>query len=146
MRTRIPFRELHLVAESFARVEGRAPALTVAFFACLFKLRPHLRRTFPDKDYDKRTFAATFFRFIVEHLDSEEELGELLERFGQRGLLDHVTLEDSDAIGRSILGALCELEGEFWDAQTARAWKTAYAWTYAVIRDGARPLDSDLSP
>ena len=43
MRTRIPFHELHLVAESFARVERRAPALTVAFFACLFELQPHLQ-------------------------------------------------------------------------------------------------------
>ena len=102
------------------------------------------RTIFRIRDLDKRVYAATFYRFNFEHHDTDEELGELLERFGERGLLDRITLEDSDAIGRSILGALCELEGEFWDAQTARAWKTAYAWTYAVIRDGARPLDGDL--
>jgi len=138
MFDRITRHEMAVVRDSYDRVQKRSPALTRAFFARLFEQVPALREVFPIADTDKRVFATTFFRFVVMHLRSDEALYGLLERFGERGLLDHVSIAQIDAIGLSMLGALRELEGTSWTTETSRAWEHAYTWTWSTIRHGAR--------
>ncbi len=138
MFDRITPHEMAVVRDSYNRVAKRSPALTHAFFTRLFEHVPALQGVFPVADTDKRAFAASFFRFVVMHLRSDEALHVLLEQFGERGLLDHVSIAQIDAIGLSMLGALRELEGTSWTVETSSAWEHAYTWTWSTIRHGAR--------
>ena len=120
--------------------------LTHIFFTRLFRLQPGMRRLFPLADPESREFAATFFRFVVLHLHASSQLHELLARFGHRGMLDHVTVAEIDAIELSIVGAFREIEGDAWNVATAHAWEVVYAWAWGAMRAGSRERGVRSSP
>jgi len=133
----LPFDAVLRVDASYARIEGRLPALTHAFWTRLLASQPSLSVQFPASDPDKRAVAASFFGFVVTNLRSTDTLRELLERMGRRGLLNKVQIADVDAIGKSLLATLREFEGASWTVDTAHAWALAVTWITTTIRHGA---------
>ncbi len=133
----LPSDDVLRVDESYARIEGRLPALTHVFWTRLLASQPSLAARFPPADRDKRDVAATFFRFVVTNLRSTDTLRVLLERMGRRGLLNGVQIVEVDAIGRCLLATLREFEGSSWTVDTAHAWALTITWITTTIRHGA---------
>ena len=132
----LPVRTIALVEASYARIQYRLDELSLAFCERLTPAHPHLALVFPAEDVEKRQIATSFLGFVVTNLRSADRLGELLERMGRRGLLNGLSAGGVDDIGRSLLAALADLEGDQWQSDTARAWSLVCAWTSALLRRG----------
>jgi hemoglobin-like flavoprotein len=133
--TNLPHIEIALIDESYARLEPHLAALTTAFWTCTTSTEPTLHEALRG-DPKQREVALSLFDFVATNLGSPEVLRELLERMGKRGLLEHVTSEHLDAIGRSLLRTLRDFEGARWTVDTAHAWALAFTWAVHVVRRG----------
>lgn len=125
-----------LVSESFARVHPRASAFTVAFFSRLHAEVPRFRVVFPSKDAAKRALAKEVFDLVVASLHSGDELRQLLERMGRRGLLDGSSEREITAIGSCLLATLADFDVQ-WSDEIAYAWASIYRWAADAVRRGA---------
>jgi hemoglobin-like flavoprotein len=135
-RSHLAETEVLLIDDSYARLEPRLSCLAAAFWARTLSARPALARLFSD-ELEQRDVAVSFFSFVVTNLRATDVLCELLERMGQRGLLQHVTASEVEVVVESLLDTLREFEGDRWTVDTAHAWAVALTWTSATIRRGS---------
>ncbi|WP_437753276.1 alpha/beta fold hydrolase [Sorangium sp. So ce1389] len=125
-----------VVRASFARLASRAGALVARFYERLFASEPALRALFPPDMREQRLKLAAALQLVVDNLRAPDKLIELLEALGRRHAAYAVLPEHFDAVGRALLGALEELEGDAWTPATARAWAGAYAQLAEAMRRG----------
>ena len=133
----LPLRTIELIEESYGRIEPRGRAIAIAFYDELFRAYPSLRPVFPRDDAEQRKVALSFIGFIVANLRSPSYLAPLVERMGMRGMLQDLTREEIEAIGRTFLLVLRMYESKLWTLETSHAWALAFAWTVAALHRGA---------
>lgn len=134
-RSHLASTEILRIDDSYARLKPQLSCLADAFWARTLAAQPALRRLFSD-DLEQRGIAMSFFSFVVTNLRATDVLCELLERMGQRGLLQHVTISEVEDVVKSLFETLREFEGDDWTVDTAHAWALALTWTLATIRRG----------
>lgn len=127
------------------RIEPRSRAIAIAFYDELFRAQPTLRPVFPRGDADQRKVALSFIGFIVANLRSPTYLAQLVERMGMRGMLQDLTREEIEAIGRTFLLVLRAYEGKQWTLETSHAWALAFAWVVAALHRGADQIPQQVA-
>ncbi|MGK4002636.1 alpha/beta fold hydrolase [Sorangium sp. So ce1036] len=125
-----------LVSASFARLLPRAEELVARFYERLFAREPALRALFPPDMREQRLKLAATLQLVIDNLRAPDKLLEMLEALGRRHAGYGVAPEHFDALGRALLEALEELEGDAWGPATARAWAGAYAQIAGAMRRG----------
>lgn len=133
----LPLTNIELVEASYARIEPRGRAMALAFYDELFDTIPTLRAVFPRDDVEQRRIAASFIGFVVANLRAPNRLVPLLERMGERGMLQDLTREELTAVGRIVLTILRDFEGTHWTIETSHAWALCITWTIAALLRGA---------
>jgi hemoglobin-like flavoprotein len=128
-------RHVSRVLASYARLESRGSAATLAFFMRMQRGSARVQRAFKHDDVDQRTLAKEVFDVVVGHLESPRELRSLLERLGRRGLVDTVSASDIDAIGAALVATLAEFD-DAWSSDVELAWNAAWTWAVAAVRRG----------
>lgn len=128
-------REIASVIASYRRIEGRASAVSLAFFVRVQRGPARVRRVFKQDDVEQRTLAREVFVVVIGHLQSPRELRSLLERMGRRGLLESVSSDDVDAIGIALAATLGEFD-EAWSPEVEQAWSAVWSWSVAAVRRG----------
>ncbi|WP_437543791.1 alpha/beta fold hydrolase [Sorangium sp. So ce367] len=125
-----------VVRASFERLAPRAEALVTRFYERLFAREPALRALFPPDMREQRLKLAAALQLVVDNLRAPDKLVEMLEALGRRHAAYAALPEHFDAVGRALLEALEELEGDAWSPVTARAWAGAYAQVAEAMRRG----------
>ncbi|XXX74237.1 alpha/beta fold hydrolase [Sorangium sp. So ce134] len=125
-----------VVAASFERLAPRAEALVSRFYERLFAREPALRALFPPDMREQRLKLAAALQLVIDNLRAPDKLVEMLEALGRRHAAYATLPEHFDAVGRALLEALEELEGDAWSPATARAWAGAYAQIAEAMRRG----------
>ncbi|WP_437965410.1 alpha/beta fold hydrolase [Sorangium sp. So ce260] len=125
-----------VVGASFARLAPRAEELVTRFYERLFSREPALRALFPPDMREQRLKLAAALQLVIDNLRAPDKLVEMLEALGRRHAAYAALPEHFDAVGRALLEALEELEGEAWAPATARAWAGAYAQIAEAMRRG----------
>ncbi len=125
-----------VVSASFARLAPRAEELVTRFYERLFAREPALRALFPPDMREQRLKLAAALQLVIDNLRAPDKLVEMLEALGRRHASYAALPEHFDAVGRALLEALEELEGDAWAPATARAWAGAYAQLAEAMRRG----------
>ncbi|WP_437894502.1 alpha/beta fold hydrolase [Sorangium sp. So ce124] len=125
-----------VVRASFERLAPRAEALVTRFYERLFAREPALRALFPPDMREQRLKLAAALQLVIDNLRAPDKLVEMLEALGRRHAAYAALPEHFDAVGRALLEALEELEGDAWAPTTARAWAGAYAQVAEAMRRG----------
>lgn len=125
-----------VVRASFERLAPRAEALVTRFYERLFTREPALRALFPPDMREQRLKLAAALQLVIDNLRAPDKLVEMLEALGRRHAAYAALPEHFDAVGRALLEALEELEGDAWAPTTARAWAGAYAQVAEAMRRG----------
>ncbi|WP_437671689.1 alpha/beta fold hydrolase [Sorangium sp. So ce131] len=131
-----PEADVDVVRASFDRLAPRAEALVARFYERLFAREPALRGLFPPDMREQRMKLAATLQLVVDNLRAPDKLIEMLEALGHRHAGYDALPEHFDAVGRALLEALEELEGDAWGPAAARAWSGAYAQIAEAMRRG----------
>lgn len=118
--------DVHLVKESWDRLEPVAGRVAARFYARLFVEAPELRELFPLVLERQQDHLVRALRRVVQGLDSPLLLEQYLGRLGEDHRKFAVGPEVYLPFGRALIGTLRE-ESPEWDDRVEEAWITAYA-------------------
>lgn len=135
-----------VVRASFTRLAPRAESLVARFYERLFALAPPLRALFPPDMREQRLKLAATLQLVIDNLRAPDKLLELLEALGRRHAAYAALPEHFDAVGRALIEALEELEGDAWTPAAARAWSGAYAQIAGAMRRGLDAARAAAAP
>jgi hemoglobin-like flavoprotein len=124
------------VAESFARIESRAVALSARFYALLFERRPQIRGLFPEDMHEQQLKLVGALQLAIENLERPARLLPLLEELGRRHRRYGVRGEDFDLVGSCLVAALAEFDANHWSEALERAWGQAYEQVATAMQRG----------
>ena len=118
------------IRDSLAAVAqaGMAGELTEVFYARLFQAGgERVQEMFPPGMSAQRDKLLAAVLAIVSSLDDPDQLGGHVTGLVPFHRMAGVTAPDFNLVGGALLGALAEVAGDGWDAETAAAWTEAYA-------------------
>ena len=118
------------IRDSLAAVAqaGMAGELVEVFYARLFRDGgERVQRMFPPGMSAQRDKLLAAVLSIVSRLDDPDQLGGYVTGLVPFHRMAGVTAADFDLVGAGLLGALAEVAGDGWDAETDAAWAEAYA-------------------
>lgn len=120
------FTDVHLVKESWDRLEPVAGRVAARFYARLAVEAPALRDLFPLVLEPQQEHLVRALRRVVQGLDSPLLLEQWLGRLGEDHRKFAVEPESYLPFGRALIDTLRE-ESPEWDDRVEEAWITAYA-------------------
>jgi nitric oxide dioxygenase len=129
---------IRTVRASFAAAVPAAADLTQRFYARLFTIDPTLRGLFPSDLTEQRRKLAGALAFMVASLDRPDELVPALQRLGRSHAGYGVADRHYDTVAAALLGALGDLLGEAFTAETRAAWIDVYTAAASVMKDAAQ--------
>jgi NAD(P)H-flavin reductase/hemoglobin-like flavoprotein len=132
-----------VVRESFAAVASRADELTQLFYGLLFHIAPETRDLFPASMETQRTRLLRALIHFVQMADRPDELAEFLRQLGRDHRKFGVVGEHYAKVGEALVGALKEISGPRWNAETEDAWLRAYGVLSQVMSEAA---DAEQGP
>jgi hemoglobin-like flavoprotein len=138
--SRLTAKQIHLLRESFARIEPQAGIASLIFYRHLFTLDPKLRPLFHTSIELQGRKLMEALSYTVSSLEDPEALVPVLESLGRR----HVTYGTRDehyaTVHRALMQALEETLGKSFTAETRKAWNVALEFVAETMKRGARPL------
>jgi NAD(P)H-flavin reductase/hemoglobin-like flavoprotein len=133
----IPGRQVRLVKESFAAIEGCGHRAMEYFYARLFVQNPELRSMFP---LAMSTHRQRVFDTLAAMVASMGSPGELADQVGQLAR-DHRKFGVKDKHGEAFFAVLLATIRQFsagaWDTETAAAWDAALGCISTGMRTAA---------
>jgi NAD(P)H-flavin reductase/hemoglobin-like flavoprotein len=130
------FADVHLVKQSWDRIEPIAGRVAAQFYARLFVEAPELRELFPMVLGGQQEHFVLALRRVVQGLDSPLLLERYLHQLGQDHRKFAVRPEFYLPFGRALIATLREHSAE-WDDRIEEAWITAYATVADRMMAGA---------
>jgi NAD(P)H-flavin reductase/hemoglobin-like flavoprotein len=132
-----------VVRASFAAIAPRADELTQLFYGLLFQIAPETRDLFPASMEVQRTRLLRALIHFVQMVDRPDELGVFLRQLGRDHRKFGVVGAHYDKVGEALVGALKEISGPGWSAETEDAWLRAYGLLSQVMSEAA---DAEQGP
>ena len=129
--------EIRRVRQSFASAVLRLDALSDAFCQHLLRLDPGRWPPFGGDPMLQRIKVGAALAGLVGSLGQLERIRPQLEALGRERAQGGVDADDYARLGEALVGALHEVLGEAFDAETRRAWLAAYGQIARAMRAGA---------
>lgn len=129
--------QIALVRASFTRLSPRAAGLAARFYNRLFELDPALRPLFRGDMAKQGLKLMTTLQFAVGILDDPAQIVPALQHLAHSHLAYGVRDEHYAMVGRALLDALVDAEGEAFTAELREAWGAAYSLLSGVMREAA---------
>jgi len=125
-----------LVAQSMVRVRGNLSTLVSTLYDRLFTHDPSLRALFPADLADQQQKLGHMLQVAIDGLGDPARLQPVLEDLGRRHLRYGVRATHFDALERSLIEALAELDRDAWSTELDRSWRRAFAFIESAMRKG----------
>jgi NAD(P)H-flavin reductase/hemoglobin-like flavoprotein len=132
-----------IVRASFAAIAPRADELTQLFYGLLFGIAPETRDLFPASMEVQRTRLLRALIHFVQMVDRPDEVAVFLRQLGRDHRKFGVVGAHYDKVGEALVGALKEISGPRWSAETEDAWLRAYGLLSRVMAEAA---DAEQGP
>jgi NAD(P)H-flavin reductase/hemoglobin-like flavoprotein len=132
-----------IVRASFAAIAPRADELTQLFYGLLFGIAPETRDLFPASMEVQRTRLLRALIHFVQMVDRPDEVAVFLRQLGRDHRKFGVVGAHYDKVGEALVGALKEISGPHWSAETEDAWLRAYGLLSRVMAEAA---DAEQGP
>jgi NAD(P)H-flavin reductase/hemoglobin-like flavoprotein len=116
-----------ILKESWTLVEEHQERLASYFYARMFLSNPQLRDLFPVQMDVQRARLLGAIVTAVQSVDDPERFDEYLRSLGRDHRKFHVTPEQYDIVGDSLMEALRTFAGGEWSPEYDQAWRDAYA-------------------
>jgi nitric oxide dioxygenase len=130
--------QIHLVRESWHRVQPMSDAVAASFYARLFALDPSLRPLFAQTTVQAQGRKLMYtLAFVVAGLERLDELLPQIRDLGRRHRGYGVADAHYITVGRALLGALHEALGDAFTNDVCDAWTAAYTTLAGVMRAAA---------
>ena len=130
--------EIALVEATMVALRDRMPLLATTFYDRLFTAAPETRVLFStDMDVQGEKFT-TMLAYLVRSLRQWTVLEPTSRDNGRRHSGYGVTVEHYRIAGLALVGAMAELLGDDWNAETEQAWTAAYGLLSELMLSGAR--------
>jgi hemoglobin-like flavoprotein len=130
-------KQLELVRSTFSSLEKRSGIAALSFYQELFTLDPSLRALFHTDIEAQGQKLMTALRFIVDTLESPQEIRPMLESLGRRHVTYGVREEHYETVGIALLNMLQRVLGAGFSAKARDAWREAYGHVAKVMKDAA---------
>ena len=124
--------EIQRVRMSFARAVLQLDAVSAAFCRRLLQLEPGLKLLFGGDPVVQRTKVGAALAGLVGSLGQLDRIRPQLQALGRERAREGIHPEDYARVGEALIGALEDVLGDDFDAETRHAWRVAYgqvAWT-----------------
>jgi hypothetical protein len=128
--------EIRRVRHSFASAILRLDALSAAFCRRLSRLDAG-RAPFGGDPMLQRIKVGAALAGLVGSLGQLERIRPHLQALGRERARQGIEADDYARLGEALVGALHEVLGEAFDAETRRAWLAAYGQIVRAMRAGA---------
>jgi hemoglobin-like flavoprotein len=127
--------QIRLVRSSWPSVVAQLNAVTLSFYAHLFKIDESAARLFAGVDMDsQRVKLAQSLGVMVRALDDVDCLLPVLAALGKRHASYGVEDHHFDSVGAALLRALADVLGDTLTRDVRDAWANAYALIASVMR------------
>jgi hemoglobin-like flavoprotein len=130
--------QIQRVRTSFASAVLQLDAVSAAFCRRLLGLEPGRRALFGGDPVVQRTKVGAALAGLVGSLGQLDRIRPQLQALGRERARQGIAAEDYAKLGEALIGALQEVLGEAFDAETRRAWIAAYG-QIARTMNGAAP-------
>jgi hemoglobin-like flavoprotein len=131
--------QIQRVRNSFARAVLQLDAVSAAFCRRLLQLEPGRRAPFGGDPVVQRITVGAALAGLVGSLGQLDRIRPQLQALGRKRARQGVDAEDYARLGEALVGALQEVVGETFDAETRRAWIAAYGQIARAMLAGAAP-------
>lgn len=118
--------EIRRVRQSFASAVLRLDALSAAFCEHLLRLDPGRRPPFGGDPMLQRIKVGAALAGLVGSLGQLERIRPQLQALGRKRARQGIHPEHYARLGQALVGALEDVLGEGFDAETQQAWRAAY--------------------
>jgi hypothetical protein len=118
--------QIQRVRNSFAKVVLNLDAISAAFCGHLSRLEPGRRAPFGGDLVVQRIEVGAALAGLVGSLGQLDRIRPQLRALGRERARQGFEAEDYGKVGEALVGALHEVLGETFDAETRRAWIAAY--------------------
>ena len=114
------------VRNSFARAVLQLDAVSAAFCRHLSRLEPGRRAPFGGDPVIQRITVGAALAGLVSSFGQLDRIRPQLQALGRERARQGISAEDYARLGEALVGALQEVVGETFDAETRGAWIAAY--------------------
>jgi hemoglobin-like flavoprotein len=135
--------QIQRVRASFANVVLRLDEVSVALCRHLLRLDPDRGALFGGDPVIQRIKMGAALAGLVASAGQLDRIRPGLEALGRERARQGIEARDYLDLGEALIGALAEVLGDAFDAQTRRAWVAAYgqiAW--AMIEAGRKGIEA----
>jgi hypothetical protein len=129
--------QIQRVRNSFARAVLQLDAVSAAFCRHLSRLEPGRRAPFGGDPVIQRIKVGAALAGLVGSLGQLDRIRPQLQALGRERARQGISAEDYARVGEALVGALHEVLGETFDAETRRAWIAVYGQIARAMLAGA---------
>ena len=114
------------IKNSWSIISSNHKEIGMAFYNRLFEMAPVVRHLFKGDIHTQAGKLTTILAYVVSKVDRYEEIVDQVRDLGQRHSAYGAAAEHYDVVGACLIATLREALHDLWDAETEKAWLTAF--------------------
>lgn len=130
--------QIHLVQNSFAKVEPIAETAAGLFYGRLFELDPSLRLMFTGDMEEQGRKLMRMISIVVNNLTRLETIVVAITRLGEKHVAYGVQEHHYTTVAEALLWTLEKGLSEHWNASVKEAWTVAYTTLAGVMIEAGK--------
>ncbi|MCB0646895.1 MAG: hypothetical protein KDC49_09535 [Saprospiraceae bacterium] len=114
------------IKNSWSIISLNHKEIGLAFYNRLFEMAPGVRHLFKGDIHTLAGKLTMILAYVVSKVDRYEEIIDKVRHLGQRHNVYGAAPEHYDVVGACLIATLREALQDQWDAETEKAWVTAF--------------------